>query len=417
MSRQAESKRMQRARRRRRILITKMVLILAAVILVAVLAVLLLRKDKVEKEITREAGSTLPVVSDFLIRENADARIVSGLDEAVDMNTVADYSVVIEVSGKEYTSVLHVVDTVSPVVETKDVTLFLGGTAEPQDFIAGVKDATTVTAAFSQAPDLNTAGEQEVKLTVTDMGGNVTEATAKVMVETDTQPPVIEGVKELTVAAGTSVSYKRDVTVTDDHDTEVSLSVDNSQVDLNTVGDYPITYIAVDKAGNTTRVDTILHVEQPSVETATEELVNAEADKLLAKIISEDMTQYEKAQKIFNWIHANVGYYDHTKKTNWVQGAYYGLVEHYGDCFVYASTSKCLLTRAGIKNMDIGFENPNRTHYWNLIDLGEGWYHFDTTRRTDGSSFFYATDEEVMAYSNTHNGSHAYDPSLYPDIQ
>ena len=38
-------------------------------------------------------------------------------------------------------------------------------------------------------------------------------------------------------------------------------------------------------------------------------------------------------------------------------------------------------------------------------------------RRKDGSYFFYATDEEVLAYSKANGGTHNYDPAEYPDIQ
>ncbi len=233
----------------------------------------------------------------------------------------------------------------------------------------------------------------------------------------DTESPVIQGVKELTVPVGGSVAYKRDIMVTDNMDEDVQLTVDTSQVDLLTVGDYPITYIAADRAGNESQISTIVHVVVAGVDTATEDLVNAEADKLLKEIITDDMSQYDKAKAIFFWVHENVAWSDHTPKTDWIQGAYRGLVEHKGDCFVYASTSKCLLNRAGIKNMDIAKIPAQTEHYWNLIDIGEGWHHFDNTRRKDGHYFFYCTDEEVMAYSRTHNDSHNYDPSQYPDIK
>lgn len=154
-----------------------------------------------------------------------------------------------------------------------------------------------------------------------------------------------------------------------------------------------------------------------SVETATEEMVNKKADEILAGILTDGMSPYEKANAIFNWVYKNVGWSDKTPKTNWIQGAYRGLFNRRGDCFVYAFTSKCLLTRAGIANMDIGFSTARRTHYWNLIDLGEGWHHFDATRRTDGRSFFYCHDADIRAYSDSHNGSHAYDASKYPKIQ
>jgi hypothetical protein len=55
-------------------------------------------------------------------------------------------------------------------------------------------------------------------------------------------------------------------------------------------------------------------------------------------------------------------------------------------------------------------------HYWNLIDIGDGWYHFDTTRRADGTTFFYWTDAQIKEYSDAHNGTHNYDRSKYPTI-
>ena len=64
----------------------------------------------------------------------------------------------------------------------------------------------------------------------------------------------------------------------------------------------------------------------------------------------------------------------------------------------------------------------NGMHFWNLVDIGEGWRHFDTCRRADGSTFFYLTDAELMEYSEAHTapdypyGTHYYDRTLYPEI-
>lgn len=41
----------------------------------------------------------------------------------------------IEIAGKEYTSVLHVVDTVKPVVTAKDVQVCTNETVEPEDLM------------------------------------------------------------------------------------------------------------------------------------------------------------------------------------------------------------------------------------------------------------------------------------------
>lgn len=257
--------------------------------------------------------------------------------------------------------------------------------------------------------------------TYTEEPGRSTGQEAKALTEKeapplkDQEPPVIEGVTELTVSMGSTVSYKRGVTVTDNSGGAVDLTVDTSQVDLNTVGTYPITYIARDEAGNVTEVPSFIHVEEPV--SATEMQVNEAADEILAEITTEDMTEYEKAEAIFFWVHDTISWSDHSPKDDWVQGAYQGLIEKKGDCYVYAMASKCLLTRAGIKNMDIAKIPTSTEHYWNLIDLGDGWYHFDATRRKDKTYFFYTSDDELMNYSRNHYDSHNYDPSQYPEIQ
>jgi hypothetical protein len=97
-----------------------------------------------------------------------------------------------------------------------------------------------------------------------------------------------------------------------------------------------------------------------------------------------------------------------------VQAAYEGFFDRKGDCYVYAMTVKVLLDRTGIKNEDIEKYVTSRRHYWHLIDLGEGWYHFDTTPRPDHPTIFMWTEEELMAYSVEHGNSHRYDHDIYP---
>ena len=112
----------------------------------------------------------------------------------------------------------------------------------------------------------------------------------------------------------------------------------------------------------------------------------------------------------------HISYISHSEKGNWLRAAYEGLVDGKGDCYVYASTAKVLLTRAGITNMDI-VKIPSKTsHYWNLVNLGEGWYHFDTTPRKDHPTIFMWTEAQMMEYSARFNGSHNYDHSLYPVV-
>lgn len=344
---------------------------------------------------------------------------------------VEDIQVAVHLYHRDILSVLHVADTTPPELKTRDKTIMLGDAFTVEDFVEQVSDATDCEIFLKEVPDIRKGGTYHIILGAKDEGGNITEERVRLEVIEDVTPPVIEGVAELTVVAGGTVSYKRNVTVTDDHDAEVKLEVDNSQVDIGTPGDYPVIYRAADKYGNTAEVSTVIHVieERKAVEETgqeiviTEEIVNAEADKILQSITDPSMSQYEVIQAIYNFTNKKIAYVNGTPKSDWVTGAYYGLVKRRGDCFAFAMASKCLLNRAGITNMDIQrVRIGNSMHFWNLVDIGEGWHHFDTCRRGDGATFFYLTDAELMAYSDAHIsntyplGTHYYDRTLYPVI-
>lgn len=387
----------------------------------------------VRDSVTIEAGDACPSVAEFLEWECKEAFIVSGIDESMDFNHVQDYEVIIHLYHQDIATTLHVVDTVSPEVQTRDKTIMFGETFELEDFVEGIFDVTEYVVSYKEEPEIPGGGIYAIVLEVEDEGGNITEAEAQLEVLQDVTPPVIEGVEEITITVGESVSYKKNIVVTDDYDDAVKLEIDNSEVDTGTPGDYRVVYRAADKYGNVAEVETVLHVKEvPKVETVlrpptdvpvTEEAVNAEADKILASITDSSMSQYEVIKAIYNWCHSKIGYKDGVSKGSWVEGAYAGIVLRRGDCYTYAMTAKCLLTRAGITNMDIQrVPYANKNHYWNLVDIGEGWHHFDTCRRSDGSTFFYLTDAELMAYSEAHTsrsypmGTHYYDRSLYPEI-
>ncbi len=404
--------------RRRRKKRWPLVLIPVFLILMAGAVYFVLTNFCVKGEMTAEVGDKCPEIAEFLNWRSSGAQFVSDIGEETIFDSLGDYNVVIRAYGKDSTCVVHVRDTVAPAVTTQNVTSFVGGSVGPEEFIAEIADKTETTVRFQETPDFSTDGNHRVVLEVTDEGGNVTRAEAVLEVVRDTEPPVISGVAEITMTAGASVSYKKGITVTDNVDSEPEFTVDTSAVDTSKPGDYTVVYRAADAAGNEATASTILHVKPVTLETVTEEIINGKADELLATLLTDNMTQYEQAKAIYWWCHDNIAYSDHTPKTDWIQGAYRGIVDRKGDCFTYASTAKCLLTRAGITNMDIEkiWKEGISHHYWNIIDIGEGWHHFDTCRRKDGSTFFYKTDAELMEYSDSHKGSHNYDRSLYPEI-
>ena len=215
----------------------------------------------------------------------------------------------------------------------------------------------------------------------------------------DTQPPAIEGARDMTTAVGMSLSYRSGVTATDNVDGPLSIQVDASAVDLNQPGEYPVIYRAEDKSGNRSQVTvtvTVVEVsgvddDDPTIDVSgadpvpteapikevTRDMVDDAADQILSKIISSSMSDWEKAQAIYNYVHTHVKYVGTSDKSSWLMGAYVGFTRGRGDCYNYFACSKALLTRAGIPNIDLYRVGGTTDHYWQLVNVGSGWYHFD----------------------------------------
>lgn len=366
--------------------------------------------------LTIEAGSKTPTAEQFLISDNGQISIVSGME--FDTNTVGNYPVVLMADGMEVEATVFVVDTTPPSVTAKNVTTYLNKEKTAEQFISQIEDKSEVQISYLTEPDWSIEGSQTVTLLAVDTFGNQTEVQAKLTIQRDTEKPDIQ-VSDIDVVIGSNISYKKAANYCDNIDTkeELTLIVDRAAVDTSKVGTYTVTYIVTDCSGNSASATGKVNVLAEEPLWADEAKIHAKADEILASILTDDMTLKEKAKKIYRWIKNNVGYISHSEKGDYMRGAYEGLFKKQGDCFVYASTAKELLTRAGIENMDIVKGTVNPSHYWNLVNLGEGWYHFDTTPRKDKSEFFLLTDAELEAYSVAHKDSHNFDRSLYPQIQ
>ncbi len=361
------------------------------------------------RELTWEAGNRCPTANDFALM--GDEREL--LTQELDTSKPSRQSVTLRIDGESYDSVLNVVDTVAPVVQVQNVSGFTNLPVEADRFVVSVEDVTEVTVSYAQEPDFSVAGRNKVTLVFTDEGNNQVTAEAELTLEEDTEPPVIAGARDIIYIMGTTISYRKSIILRDNCEEGLQLDVDSSQVNTEVEGVYPVTYTATDYAGNSTSV-TVNVIVKPMVYDVNE--VYERADAVLASIFTEDMTEYDKLWAIFIYVRSNISYISHSDKGDWVKAAYEGLFEKTGDCYVFACSTKVLLDRAGIKNMDIAKIPARTNHYWNLVDIGEGWYHMDSTPRVDGTAFFYWTDEQLMEYSNKHNNSHNYDHDAYPEV-
>lgn len=244
----------------------------------------------------------------------------------------------------------------------------------------------------------------------------------------DVTAPRLLGVQDLTVAMNGMISYRDGVSAEDDVDGPVAVEIDAEAVDLTAAGEYPVTYSAQDAAGNRTEQTVTVTVvetvtvdqgedEQTEDETpgegggaadeVTREDVDKLADAILAKITNADMSQREKARAIFNYVNRKIKYVGSSDKSSWLIGAYTGFTRGRGDCYNYFACSKALLTRAGIPNVDLERAGGNSRHYWQLVNTGDGWYHFDACPHPTGypMSAFMITETQARAYTEQVKGA------------
>ena len=223
----------------------------------------------------------------------------------------------------------------------------------------------------------------------------------------DTTKPEFEGVKDIVANLGSSVSYRDGVTVTDNDDENVTFTVDASKVDLTRLGKYEVIYTATDKRGNTASVTanvTVIEALSGDQITSvhTKEELDALCRSILDQILTENMTEREKAKAIYDRVY-KIKYVSTNDDHNWIDRAYKGLTTNKGDCVNYWAASKALLTMAGIPNYDVERLNGNSEHFWSLACVDGKWYHFDAcpTSRNYPFKCFLKTDSEVRAYSDS----------------
>jgi hypothetical protein len=93
--------------------------------------------------------------------------------------------------------------------------------------------------------------------------------------------------------------------------------------------------------------------------------------------------------------------------------AIHGLQYTVGDCVTYYSVSRLLISRAGIPNIMIcRYPTTYGRHFWNLVYVRGGWYHFDTCPRSRDGYFCLQTDAQLRKYSTGY--TFKFKNSLYP---
>ncbi len=366
-----------------------------------------------KSEYTVEAGTPNEVFEKELPQKTDATDFVPYLSDNVfvDQLPLGTHEVELQGQYSKFPIKLTVVDTVAPAIMLRSVQIYSGTEPDAQIFVEACEDASEVTFTFGGEIDTSLLGEQVVTVIATDAAGNFTSSSTSMYVIKDTEKPVIHGVKSLVYSIGETVSYRSGVYATDNCDGEVNVTVDASGVNTNIPGVYNVIYSASDSSGNTATV-----TARVTIGSISRQAVDELADKILAKIVTDSMTQREKAEAIYNWCSVNIRY---SSATSYLMGyfnqaAYTGLTRYYGNCYTYYAVSSALLTRVGIENIEIHRNDPARPHYWNLVKMDGEWYHFDTCPQPAPHKLkvFLLTDSEVRAFPLDYY--YSFDSSSYP---
>ncbi|MBQ5793236.1 MAG: transglutaminase domain-containing protein [Clostridia bacterium] len=329
------------------------------------------------------------------------------------------------VSGDKTTKIkLTVKDTVAPAMQTKQVYWAVGTELpDPKYFVASTTEVDNYTGEYvGELPNFTSYTDYQVKVQYTDASGNKSPVYDVILTPCkDEVPPTIE-TQNIECRVGDGIVWRNFVTLSDNCAGEVKLTVDSSRVNTNEEGSYTVYYTATDASGNASQAQATVLVVTMNV---TDEMLYAEIDKVIARIITPDMDKAAQCRAIYTYVQGNIAYVNTSTKGDWKYAAYMSLFSTgTGDCYSYFAASKAFFERLGIENLDIqrlpGY--TDNTHFWSLVNIGTKespvWYHYDSTRLTAAYnvSGCLLTDAQVDAYDAWRAGDYfrIYDKSKYP---
>jgi transglutaminase-like putative cysteine protease len=221
----------------------------------------------------------------------------------------------------------------------------------------------------------------------------------------------------LSVLVGTTATYRAGVIADDELDPDPQLEVDSSAVNLNQLGEYPLTYTATNRGGLSSSVTVTVRV----VDANTHELHSMADERLelLGVFNTEDLA--ERARLIHNYVRSNMSYDNNASSPDdEIRFAYNSLRTMRGNCIASQRVSETLLNRAGIETHRINndYATASVRHSWNLIRINGQWYHFDATNFMSGyvAHTYMFTQSQALDLNRTRSNVYTFNAAGFPPI-
>ena len=350
-----------------------------------------------------EAHSGPLSVSELKIEgEYAEAK----MSEAFTPNVPGVYTVGVLIDGQENYALIEVMDTIPPKIEVHRTDAYLSHPL-PADVFAEASDATGAALAYRTEPDW-TKERQDVTLIATDAVGNQSERTFALSLLPDTEPPVLYGVIDRIAYVGEPIAYLSEVTAEDDADGSTPVTVE-SEVIPDREGKYRVVYTAEDTAGNRTSETCMFTLVSAAV---SEETVRTLAQGVLKEIITDGMVTAEKLKAVYDYVQKHLRYVGNSDKSDWRKEAVRGFRTGRGDCFTFYSVTRALLNELGVDYMSVTRLGGATQHFWTIVNVGTGWYHFDAINFFPWNRCFMWTNGQCQIKPYFWK----YDHAKYPEI-
>ncbi|WP_342433464.1 immunoglobulin-like domain-containing protein [Neobacillus sp. FSL H8-0543] len=223
-----------------------------------------------------QMGETFNPFEDIYAHDDMDGDLTFQIQMTglVDVNKSGEYILTYSVSDKSNnTSTVNrtvtVIDSIAPVLSgIQDSKINFGELFNPLDGISAVDNNDgdiTANIQVSGSVDINKAGEYFLTYSISDQSGNSSSAERTVTV-IDHILPVISGAEDITVGLNRPFDILNGVIAMDNNDGDITSTIQtNGIVDINTEGEYKITYTVYDAAGNMTQIERIITVKKINV--------------------------------------------------------------------------------------------------------------------------------------------------------
>lgn len=211
-------------------------------------------------------------VADYVI---ANDNIIKDITlNITDVSTeVGNYNASVSYFDKVFNFEIHIIDTIKPKAELKKVEwhILIGEEIYARKLIKNIEDYSKTTVYFydeetktkSESLSFSNEGSYIERILVEDAHGNQSAVLrVKIVVGKVDSKPTIEGVGNITIRKGESIDLLDGVRAIDVEDGDITSSLQViGTIDVNTPGDYYITYIVSDERNNITTVIRTIHVE------------------------------------------------------------------------------------------------------------------------------------------------------------